>query len=123
MLMCPPTVKFGSTRIVFLIGKLAIKVPNFTSWYLFLQGLLANRQERIFSRTGWVQLCPIIASVPGGWIIVMKRAKVLTEDEFYKYKGIIKFLTTKKTYSIPAEMKPDSFGWLNGKLVVVDYGN
>ncbi len=44
----------GVTRTVFLCGRLAFKLPCMRyGWRLFLQGLLANMQEREFSRTRW----------------------------------------------------------------------
>lgn len=36
----------GTSRIVFLLGQYAIKFPTFSSWTLFLQGLIGNCKER-----------------------------------------------------------------------------
>lgn len=39
-------IKKGVTRIVFLVGKYAFKIPNFThSWKHGITGILANLQE------------------------------------------------------------------------------
>jgi hypothetical protein len=115
-----PIIKFGTTRIVILFLKWAIKIPNFFAWNLFLLGLLANRQEIIFSRTKWDCLCPIVAHIPGGWIVIMKRAIELTEDEFYVFVAS-GCLSTECV--IPIEIKRCSFGWVEGRIVAVDYGN
>lgn len=117
-------IAFGVTRKVLLIGDWAIKVPNFDEWRLFLLGLLANMQEAAFSRAGWPELCPVLFSLPGGWLIVMRRARVLTDVEWTDMDEKFKrgFMQNSE-YTVPAELKSDSFGWLNGRLVAVDYGN
>jgi hypothetical protein len=44
------------------------------SWKHFLYGLLANMQEAQFSKTSWPELCPVLWSLPGGFLVVMPRA-------------------------------------------------
>lgn len=107
--------------MVFLMGRFAFKFPSVFEWRLFLLGLLANMQESLFSKTGWQELCPVVWSFPGGFLVVMRRARVLTDDEFSELdiEGFVK----RPDYTVPAEMKSDSFGYLDGRLVVVDYGN
>jgi len=117
-------VAYGTTRTVFLLWRFAIKVPAISEWRLFLLGLLANMQERSFSRCKWPELCPVLCSLPGGWLIVMRRAKILTDTEWLSMdESEFEQFINKPDYRIPAELKSDSFGWLDGKLVVVDYGN
>ena len=54
----------------------------------------------------------------------MRRATVLTVAEWISMdKSSIDALINKPDYVLPVERKSDSFGWLNGKLVAVDYGN
>jgi hypothetical protein len=36
--------------------------------------LLANMQERDLSKLGWPELCPVVFAVPGGRLVVMRRA-------------------------------------------------
>jgi hypothetical protein len=119
-------IRYGTTRTVFLIGRLAIKIPSFVEWRLFLHGLLANLQERTFSRAGWPQLCPVRWCCPGGWFLVMSRAEPLTRQEFdaLDYAEWIKGGESleRGDWVLPVENKLDSFGWLDGKLVAVDYG-
>lgn len=43
---------YGTHRTVYLVRKLAIKVPVVSDWRMFLTGLLANMQEARFSATG-----------------------------------------------------------------------
>lgn len=113
-------IKTGITRHVILIGTFAIKVPHFEyGWEKFLFGLLGNMQETRFSKTKDSRLCPILFSMPGGFLNIARRAELLdrniTTKEYKKFKtgDII----------IPVEKKSDSFGFLDGKLVAIDYGS
>lgn len=125
-------VRTGVTRDVFLVGSLAFKLPKLTyGWKCFLQGLLANMQERQFAATGWPEFCPIRFSIPGGWLVVMSRARPLTAAELATAPiemkpfahGAVPWLTLDADYIIPVECKEDSFGVFEGRIVAVDYGN
>lgn len=114
-------IRHGSTRIVFLIGSYAIKLPDFTcEWRLFLQGLLANMQERVFWTTKWAKLCPVVFSLPGGWLVVMQRARPMTESEFALMD---EDWLNEENGVVPSEFKQNSFGWVDGRIVAIDYGN
>ena len=67
------------------------------------------------------ELCPVLWGLPGGWLIVMRRAEPLTRAQFDKID--LETWCDRGDWKIPAELKMDSFGWLDGKLVAVDYGN
>ena len=111
----------GVTRLVILTKRHAIKIPNFLNgWNMFLTGLLCNQQERMFSKTGWPELCPVIFGVPGGWLNVMRRARPLTDEEWDQFD--VKTFLERETGFIPAEPKRCSFGMLDGRVVAVDYG-
>lgn len=112
--------KSGATRWVLLVGMVAIKMPRPTGWSTFLRGLLSNMQERQFARAGWAELCPVLASLPGGWLVVMPRCRPLTCYEFNVLDT--EAFINQRDYVVPVEPKPDSFGWLNGRVVAVDYG-
>ena len=113
----------GATREVLLIGPYAIKIPSLREWRLFLHGLLANMQEKNISRlTNHVEgFCPVLFSLPGGLLVVMPRVRVMTDEEYEKFD--YESLVDHPDYRIPAEDKSDSFGWLNGQVVAIDYGN
>ena len=113
--------KYGVTRCVLLVGDYAIKVPAMVEWRLFLLGLLANMQEALWSKTGWPELCPVLWAMPGGFLVVMRRARVLTDEEFLALD--LEHWVQRTDYLIPVEIKSDSFGYLDGCLVAVDYGN
>lgn len=114
-------VKFGATRLVFLFGRHAFKIPRPTTWRSFLNGLLSNMQERDFGRLGWPELCPVVASLPGGWLIVMPRADPVRDKEWAQFNPEVFCENGERT--LPVEYKQDSFGILNGKVVAVDYGS
>jgi hypothetical protein len=112
----------GCTRTVILIGGWAIKIPNFMDgWFYGLKGLLANLQEIALSQAGWPELCPVKFSLPGGWLVLMPAAIEMTDDEFLHFDA--RYFCEKPGYVIPAEHKANSFGHLNGRIVVIDYGN
>lgn len=86
-------------------------------------GLLANMQEHEFSKIQDMseKLCPVKFSLPLGLLVVMPRVRVLNEGELSR-EALEKFCTANDSYTIPAELKHDSFGYFKGKLVAIDYG-
>jgi hypothetical protein len=112
--------RVGCTRIVFLTRKYAFKIPNVTEYRLLLHGLLANLQECTFSAAQWPELCPVLFSLPLGLLVVMPRVRILTDEEFLAID--IERWIDRGEYVVPVEAKSNSFGWLNGNLVAVDYG-
>lgn len=114
-------ISWGTTRVVILLGGWAIKIPAWQEWRLFLLGLLANMQECKFWETRWPELCPVLWAIPGGCLVVMRRARPLSKKEFNTID--LKKWVNRGEYVIPVEIKMDSFGWIDGNLVAVDYGN
>lgn len=112
----------GIMREVFLTRRYAIKLPRLSyGWKIFLHGLLANMQEARWGKCGLEELCPVIFAVPGGWLLIMRKAEPLTIEEWDAFK--VDSFCEREDYTIPAERKHDSFGRLNGKIVAVDYGS
>ncbi len=115
--------KAGATRWVFLLGPWAIKVPRPTEWRLFLLGLLGNMQERQFWEMAKAQrllcYCPIVASIPGGFLAVMRRARPLNDAEWARVDA----REFQERFHCPVEAKRDSFGVLEGRIVAIDYGS
>ncbi len=121
-------IRRGATRWVILISRWAIKIPSLHSYRHFLQGILGNEQETYWSRTFKYtgKLCPVLFTCPGRFFIVMPRVKVLTDAELPLDVDIDIFLRIypdKSEFIFPVEKKTDSFGWLNGRLVIIDYGS
>lgn len=113
----------GVTREVILVGRWAVKLPKLIyGWQKFLCGLLANMQEASFSKAGWPELCPVVFAIPGGWLLVMKRAQPLSAEQWQAFDAR-SFVEGNPDYVIPAETKQDSFGTLDGRVVAIDYGN
>jgi len=114
--------KKGSTRYIFFIGKFVFKIPSLYTWKNFLWGLLANIQETEFSKVDKMKekLCPIKFTLPLGILVVMPKVRILKDNELTKDE-LTRFCTDDG-FTIPSELKCDSFGYLNGKLVSVDYG-
>jgi len=113
----------GSTRIVILIDQYAIKIPRcctkpdsefYGGLINFLQGWLANRIEYKWSRSSIFDfLCDVEFSLLFSLIIIMKKAEKISEEEFFNIEK----------FNFRYEHKLDSYGKINNKIVVVDYGN
>lgn len=114
-------VTLGISRTVYLVGPYAIKVPCARyGWAKWLRGLIANLQERSIGRAGLEGVCPVLFADPLGFVVVMPRAEPLPGD--LSAEAYDRFVN-RADYVIPAENKADSFGYLNGELVALDYGN
>lgn len=111
-------VRRGANRFVILTRRFAFKFPNVPGgWFQACWGMIDNMQER--RAQGQQGICPVLWSLPGGLLNVMPRAEELTPAEWlaFDYEAHVR----RGAYS--AERKPDSFGWLNGEIVAIDYGN
>lgn len=122
-------IKRGSSRTVLLTKRYAFKFPTFNSWKLFLYGLLANMQEKVFSEMGIPELAPVLFAVPGGFLVVMPRVEVkdFEADDRFVYLDMFKAARDKSEHveilTNIVEQKVDSVGMWNGKVVAVDYGS
>ncbi len=114
----------GTTRIVFLTKKYAIKIPNFKYCHqYFLQGCYANWSERNYYKihskanyennmSEWV--------VPSYWCSWFGLIQIQA-----KCKPMLRDLTKKeKDFYHPlcgTDNKKENFGWYKERLVCLDY--
>jgi hypothetical protein len=93
-----PERRLGAVRTVFITRRHVYKLPglwtfNFFGWWweAFLHGLLSNMQERTFGAEGWPELCPVSFAIPGGFLVVMPRARPLTDAEWaaFDYRAFV----------------------------------
>ncbi|QBZ71712.1 hypothetical protein [Escherichia phage Skure] len=115
----------GRCRFVFFIGRYAIKIPRLNSYEGFLQGLLSNITERKWRNYPDKHLCPVVYANCIGLIVIMLRAQEVTDFEKFK-KDLDVICNDEKGlgeefYRWDGTAK--NFGYLNGKLVKVDYGD
>lgn len=108
----------GFNRTVVLTRRYALKFPTLRSWRDFLFGLLNNQTEARVGRSGKPGVCPVLWSIPGGWLVVMPRLAILSPEEFVAFdaKAFV------ERHGLSVEPKPDSFGRYRGQVVAVDYG-
>ena len=112
-------IKKGITRIVFLIGEYAIKFPRFNNHLHFLQGCYANWSERYFTKT-FANLNNINTIAPTyfcflfGLFSIQARVKPMLEELTDQQKKLFEPLCG-------ADNKKENFGWLNDRLVCIDY--
>lgn len=114
-------IKYGITRIVILVGNYAIKIPNFTySHQHFLNGCIANWSERVYTKMYknadcdfYSKIAPTIFCIWFGLISIQKRVilldRSLTEAECIYFKDQT------------SDIKGTNFGYLNEKIVCIDY--
>lgn len=102
----------GQTRVVLLVGKVAIKFPRpFHGWKFFLMGMLANINEKEWSGFDY-RLCQVFWSFPMGLALCMRRAEPWPEDAPLPEMLGLPFL----------DMQPSNFGTVEGVAVSIDYG-
>lgn len=119
----------GATRVVLLTKNWAFKFPGSWQyhpriwWKHLLLGLLANMQEKQFSDCVEFKdkLCPVKYYIPGGFLVVMPRVRIMTVEEYLEF-DTHKFINEDE-YVLPVEDKFDTFGYLDGRVVAVDYGS
>lgn len=119
----------GASRLVALVGRIAIKVPCIklksvlSPWGQVTQGRNCNRAER----TAWIEqkfphLCPILWADRFGWIVVMKRAQPMTCAEFDAWFDSDEWPHVPGEPT-PYELKGADAGRLpGGRRVMIDYG-
>lgn len=94
-------------------------------WNLFYSGLKHNQQEvRRWEEKGTqeisgVSLCPIRFHLPLGLLVVMTKADPLGRSPTFPDEDFAAFHLIGKWQDTG---KPETFGIINGKVVVVDYG-
>lgn len=118
-------IKKGSVRIVLCFCGWAVKIPRFDHYENFLHGILANLQENKFSKMKNKMLAPVIITGPFGIFIIMRKARILTKEDFSKFKSRIIFNARHSgLYDlIMSDFKAANFGIINNKIVKVDYGD
>lgn len=112
-------IRSGITRIAWLIGPYAIKVPNVRyGWGNFLRGLLSNMQEARFSpMSDTFHLAPVLFSLRGGWLNVQRRCAPLSDEQWVLLEG-----EGGRWKDFECDFKRDNFGFLKGRVVLLDYG-
>lgn len=115
----------GTTRYVFVLKKVVVKIPSFCSWWLFLTGLKSNLQERKFWREmKHPMLARVIASCPLGFWLVMERAdSTLSRDiTIEEYANLAIFFDMCEDSGLPVDRRRENVGMFGGKMKLIDYG-
>lgn len=131
-------IQHGSRRIVFLIGKYAIKVPSFRRWVSFIRGIEENLEERYWwsadgsrkanPKKKWTHdyLAEIFWADRFGFIVVMERldtsfreGKLITkqvERDFHEIKE------WSKDYRFANDICYRNVGYRGEEMLILDYG-
>jgi hypothetical protein len=113
----------GTTRVVLAIGPVVLKFAHHRA------GVRCNLFEAdLYSRTTSERremLCPVLACVARGWVLVARSAEPLTEAEAKLLRVAHGFpdwdYDPRDGESEPFEYKASDWGWLDNRLVALDY--
>lgn len=115
---------YGSTRIVFIVGKYAIKIPSLRiddhfmgMLYGILLGWQGNRFEYVWSKENINKSLnypfnKTIISLFGSFIVVQRKASPISIEQFLEIEPV-----NFDGY----EHKINSFGIVDEKIVILDY--
>lgn len=113
----------GCARDAILTSRYCIKIPSTASdWRHFLHGMIANDMElRLSKCEDFRHFNRAIFGLPFGLLNIYPLARPLEIDEFFDlyYQEA---MAISNHFEL-AEKKPDSFGFVNGQLKILDYGN
>lgn len=115
----------GSTRVVLVFKHFVVKIPTFTSWKLFLNGILANLQERQFSKLQNENLAEVIFSDPLGIVVVMERVREVNHRGMFEVElqRLCCISELHRDFWL-SDCKPENYGYNKyNKLAKLDYGN
>ncbi len=112
----------GRTRLVLVLGPLALKFARGE------RGRRCNRFEAdLYERASArrrLMLCPVLWCTPAGRVLLMGAACPLTHQEhahLMETDGFPDWDYAPPDESCPFEYKSSDWGWLNGRLVALDY--
>lgn len=120
----------GCSRIVFLVGNYAIKIPrvpnHFGFWCGFYNGCLHNLRERRMK--DWPPnrlLCPVVWGDPMGLILVMRRAEQPRNFSQRQLDRLVRAGRLRgETWTLEsADLHVGNVGFLGRRLVLLDYGS
>ena len=119
----------GGTRLVLLTKRYVFKIPRMHSWKQFVQGMLSNLTEGQWKGYDNEHLCPIAYSNRFGLMVVMHKAEPVEDERLFKsdLQKLCDDVDGDENRTLDRDFFeydafPKNFGYLNGKLVKIDYG-
>lgn len=117
----------GVTRIVIVFKTVVVKMPKPFVWNHFLRGVLGNIEEARtwkwnsgkYERGLSHLLCPVVWVSWGGWILIMKKARTLTEDEWF----VTDYSVEEHLREFAGDDSIRNYGYYQGRLVKIDYAD
>lgn len=127
-------IRRGITRTVVLTRRYAIKLPSLRRYgsglagllWSVSRGILANQSEAEWWHNAMPDqkpmLCPVLHSWIGGIVNIYPRCEPYTVDEVTELAMFTReYRPLPDLDPQPGDVKPDNYGWLDGRLVVLDY--
>ena len=113
----------GSSRMVFLVGKFAVKIPRITSISEFVAGIIDNKTEFKTSKNIDKNIIPLIYFYFFGVFVIHERAnKIKNRGIFIIHLCEICSKQSEHRDFLMLDSKQDNFGIIGDRLVKVDYG-
>ena len=114
----------GCTRNVILVGKVAIKIPKISNFRLFSLGIRHNKKEKkVTDAKITANISPVIFSFFGLFIISKRACHVKNRGLYFVDFAELCAKNKNLTMFFIRDAKPCNFGYLNGRLVKIDYGS
>src|SRR5665647_112728 len=111
-------IKLGSTRRVFIFKTFVIKIPNTKEYRLFLYGLLANTQEKVFSSLKRCDLAKVKFCDKLGLILIMEKTEEIEENiDWLKFKEDLeeKYKNDNMKEFMLSDAKPTNWGYIGNR--------
>jgi len=122
--------KRGNTRIVFIFKNFVIKIPNIKHYNLFIRGIIHNLNEKIFSGSH-KDLAKVYHCNRFGLFLIMEKVDFVVIDGYNPHDSWLPFVEMIEERYKDDKMKDfmlddcgvNNWGYKNGKLLKIDYGN
>jgi hypothetical protein len=118
-------IRKGASRVVFLIGPWAIKVPRLTQPHRSI-GRYANRDEQHLWATDNRRslMCPVLFADRWGWVVIMPRCTEVSRNDYEAWDDEHSFdIHVIGEDPSPFERGSKDVGRLpDGRIVFIDYG-
>lgn len=123
------TIKKGSTRIVLLTKRHALKFPSMYDWKQFCLGMVDNMTEwewRRVAKNPDSHICPPLWCSPLGLLLVMPRCSPIKNVGLYhvELKRICSLSPTTTTIAPEFyldDANPSNYGYYKGRMVKLDF--
>lgn len=117
-------IRCGTKRIVFIFNKIVIKLPKINRYESFIRGILENIVEGKLSGLH-EDLCKVIYCNRFGLFSIMEKANPIPDDiDRFDFLEMLenKYKNDLCKDILLSDFTPENYGYINDRIVKVDYG-